>query len=145
MGAVERMSRNENTTVDTKKLVLRYKALEAQLRNSISEKEHSQAVSELEGRISGQEKELMRTKAEFQKASAFSKQIAAVGEQIAALGKTVGAQGKTIDSLAGRISQGTVPSSVHQQSLSKVSGLEERMRSMVSKSEYNELEKRFDE
>ncbi len=145
MGAVERMSRNENTAVDTKKLVLRYKALEAQLRNSIPEKQHNEAVSELEEKNAEQEKELMRTKTELQKASAFSKQIAVVGEQVAGLSKTIGAQGKTIDSLAGRISQGTVPASVHQQSLSKINGLEERMRGMVIKSEYSEMEKRYEE
>ncbi|MDA4128927.1 MAG: hypothetical protein OK422_05695 [Thaumarchaeota archaeon] len=139
------MSKVENPANDAKKLALRYKALEAQLQQSVSKKQYNETVSKLEGKNTEQEKDLARTKAELQKTSILNKQFASIGEQIAALGKAVGAQSKTIDSLMSKIIQGTVPSSVHHQTVSKVRELEEKIEDTVNKAEYATMERRYEE
>ncbi len=153
------MSKVENPVDDAKKLAQRCKALEAQLRQTITKKEHHEIVLEFEDRITGmektissqdrkiadQEKELARDRAELQRDAGLGKQIADLGAQAAAIGKVAEAQGRTIDSLLFKVSQGTVPAAVHQQSLSKVRELEEQVDGMVSRSEYASLQRRYEE
>ncbi len=139
------MSRVENQNNDAKKLALRCKTLEVQLRQSIPKKEHHEVVYKLEREIDSLEKEISRAKADLQKTIALNKQLGAIGEQITAQNKTMGAQGKIVDSLVAKISQGTVPSSIHLQSLYKNRELEEQIRGMVSKAEYTSLERRSEE
>ncbi len=139
------MSKSETQNNDFKKLALRCKTLEVQLRQSIPKKEHHEAVSKLEREVDSLEKELSRSKAELQKTNTLSKQLGAIGDQISAQNKSMGAQGKTFDSLLAKVSQGTVPSSVHLQSLYKNRDLEEQIRGMVSKAEYTSLERRYEE
>jgi hypothetical protein len=158
-GAVPRVSKTEDSADDAKKLAQRCKALEAQLRQTITKKEHHEIVLEFEDKttrmektiasqdrkIADQEKELMRTKAELQRTTALGKQFTEVAERVAVLNKGVDAQGRTVDSLVTKISQGTVPAVVHQQSISKINDLEERINGMVSRSEYASLQTRYDE
>ena len=153
------LSKVENPTEDAKKLAQRCKALEAQLRQTIMKKEHHEIVLEFEDKMTGmektisnqerklvdQEKELARTKAELQRNAGLSRQVADVGAQFAALAKTVEALGRTVDSLLFKVSQGTVPAAVHQQSLSKVKELEEQVGGMVAKAEYVALQRRHEE
>ena len=153
------MSKVENTVEDAKKLAQRCKALEAQLRQTVTKKEHHQIVLEFEDKMTGlektiavqerkiadQEKDLGRTRAELQKTTAINAQLAAVGSRMDVLNKAIDTQGRTVDSLVNRISQGTIPSAVHQQSLAKISDLEARIGGMVSKSEYSALQRRYDE
>jgi chromosome segregation ATPase len=153
------MSKTESTAEDAKKLAQRCKALEAQLRQTITKKEHHEIVLEFEDKMTDmektiagqekktaeQEKELTRMKADLQKTTALNTQLTEVGGRIEVLNKTIDAQGRTVDSLVSRISQGTVPSAVHQQSLSKINDLEARISGMVSKSEYGALQRRYDE
>ena len=157
--ADERVSKTEDSADDAKKLAQRCKALEAQLRQTITKKEHHEIVLEFEDkttrmektiasqdrRIAEQDKELMRTKAELQRTTALGKQFAEVAEKIAALNRSVDSQGRTVDSLVTKISQGTVPAVVHQQSISKINDLEERISGMLSRSEYASLQARYDE
>jgi hypothetical protein len=158
-GAVRRMSKIEDSTDDAKKLAQRNKALEAQLRQTITKKEHHEIVLEFEDKttrmektiasqdrkIAEQEKELMRTKAELQRTTILGKQFAEVAEQVAALNKGVVAQGRTVDAFITKISQGTVPVVVHQQSISKINDLEERIGGMVSESDYSSLHGLYEE
>ncbi|MDA4127768.1 MAG: hypothetical protein OK452_11305, partial [Thaumarchaeota archaeon] len=157
--AVQRMSKAEDAADDAKKLAQRCKALEAQLRQTITKKEHHEIVLEFEDKttrmektianqdrkIAEQEKELVRTKAELQRTAALGKQFAEVAEKVAVLNKGVDAQGRTVDSLVTKISQGTVPAVVHQQSISKINDLEERISGMVSRSEYASLQTSYEE
>lgn len=152
-------SKVENGVNDEKKIAMRYKALEAQLRQSISKKEHHEIVLEFEDkvtemekkaaeqekRIAEQDKELTRMKAELQKTNTLHGKLAEVGEQIEVLSKAMGAQSRNVDSLNSKIAQGTVPSSVHQHALSTISELEEKMKGMVPKQDYVGLEKRYNE
>jgi hypothetical protein len=153
------MSKTEDAVDDAKKLVQRNKALEAQLRQTITKKEHHEIVLEFEDKttrmektiasqdrkIAEQEKELMRTKAELQRTAALGKQFAEVAEQVAALNKGIVVQGRTVDAFVTKISQGTVPVVVHQQSISKINDLEERIGGMVSMSEYSSLQGLYEE
>ena len=65
----------ETPTADAKKLGLRCKTLELQLRQSVSKKEHHEVTSKLERQIDDLEKELRRAKEENQKTMALNKQI----------------------------------------------------------------------
>src|SRR5712664_948003 len=151
---------------DAKKLALRCKTLEVQLRQSVSKKDHHEVTSKLEHQIDILERDLDRARAENQKTIAVNKQIAELEDLISSLAKTANAQGKTIDSveedaatsakalaaqtkiietIAAKIAQGTVPSQVHLHSLSKIRELEEEKRGMVRKFEYNSLEARCQE
>ena len=158
-GVCGKLSKAENPADDAKKLAQRCKALEAQLRQTITKKEHHEIVLEFEDKITGmektvsgqdrkladQEKELARARAELQRNAGLGKQVADVGAQLASLAKTVEAQGRTADSLLFKVSQGTVPAAVHQQSLSKAKELEEQVGGMVGRAEYAALQRRFDE
>jgi len=151
---------------DAKKLALRCKTLEVQLRQSVSKKDHHEITSKLEHQIDILERDLDRARSENQKTVAVTKQIAevedlisslmkagnaqakmldSVDEETTASGKALNAQGKLIDTIAAKIAQGTVPSQVHLHSLSKIRELEEEKRGMVRRFEYNSLDQRFQE
>jgi uncharacterized coiled-coil DUF342 family protein len=153
-------------TADARKLALRCKTLELQLRQSVSKKEHHEVTSKLERQIDDLEKELRRAKEENQKTLALNKQISGVETLISSLikaanaqakaldsieedgtarGKALNAQGKALDALAGKMTQGTVPSQIYLQSLAKIRELEEDKRGMVRRFEYNSLENRCEE
>src|SRR5712692_7012039 len=151
---------------DAKKLALRCKTLEVQLRQSVSKKDHHEVTSKLEHQIDILERDLDRARSENQKTIAVTKQIAeledlissimkaanaqtktldSVDEETTASGKALNSQGKIIETIAAKIAQGTVPSQVHLHSLSKIRELEEEKRGMVRRFEYNSLESRFQE
>src|SRR5450759_1682555 len=160
------MSKVEGQIDDAKKLALRCKTLELQLRHTISKKEHHEVTSKLEKQIDALERDLDRARAENQKTIALNKQIAGVEGLVSSVIKTANAQGKTLDlieeeastraksmsaqgkaldALAAKLAQGTVPSNVHLQALSKIRDLEEDKRGMVRRFDYNSLEARFGE
>lgn len=142
---IDGMSKVESNSNEAKKLALRCKTLEAQLRQSIPKKEHNEVVSKLERENSYLEKDLDRTKVELQKTTAINKQLSAIADQVTVQNKSMTAQGRVVDSLLTKVSQGTIPASIHLQSLSKVRELEEQIRGMVSKTEYSSLERRCEE
>jgi hypothetical protein len=153
------MNKTEGSDAEVKKLEMRCKTLEAQLRQSITKKEHHEIVLEFEDKmtdmerqiaaqekkIAEQEKALVRTKGELQSTLSLSAQISDVGASLATLDKSLGEQLKSVDSIAMKVSQGTVPVAVHQQSLAKIGELEEQVRAMVPKSDMAELQKRYEE
>jgi DNA repair exonuclease SbcCD ATPase subunit len=119
--------------------------LEAQLRQSVPKKEHHEITSKFETEIDDLEKELDRIKKDLQKTVALNKQLGAMEEQLSNQNKTMITQGKVIDSLQAKLSQGTVPTSIHTQSLSKIRELEEERRAMVSRTEFASSERRCEE
>jgi hypothetical protein len=152
---------NDAKTSDAKKLALRIKTLEMELRQSISKKEHHEITSKLEKQIDSLETELDRAREDNQKTIPLNKQISGVEqlissltkvtngqgktldsleEQASARGKALAAQGKAIDAIASKLAQGTVPSQVYLNSLSKIRELEEEKRGMVRRFDYNSLE-----
>src|SRR2546428_8442895 len=139
------MSKVESSGNELKKLGLRCKMLEAQLRQSVPKKEHHEITSKFETEIDDLEKELDRTKKDLQKTVALNKQLGAREEQLSNQNKTMITQGKVIDSLQAKLSQGTVPTSIHTQSLSKIRELEEERRAMVSRTEFASSERRCEE
>jgi hypothetical protein len=72
------MSKVESQVDDAKKLALRCKTLEVQLRQTVSKKEHHEVTSKLEKQIDYLERDLDRARAENQKTIAINKQIAGV-------------------------------------------------------------------
>ena len=151
---------------DAKKLALRCKTLEVQLRQSVSKKDHHEVTSKLEHQIDILERDLDRARSENQKTVAVTKQIGeledlisslmkaanaqaktldSVEEETTASGKALNLQGKIIENVAAKIAQGTVPSQVHLHSLSKIRELEEEKRGMVRRFEYNSLDQRCQE
>jgi hypothetical protein len=163
---IREMSKVESQTDDAKKLALRCKTLELQLRQSVSKKDHHEVTTKLERQIDVLERDLDRARAENQKTIALNKQIAGVEGLITSLTKTANAQGKTLDFIeeeastrgkaqtsqgkvldviAAKLAQGTIPSHVHLQALSKIRDLEEDKRNMVRRFEYNSLEARCGE
>ena len=167
------MSKVETATNDAKALALRCKALEMQLRQSVPRKDHLETTSKLERQIASLEKDLDRARTETQKTIAINKQIVGVESQIAAvikatngLGKTLDSldsttsttrkalaeQARTIDSIGAKIVQGTVPSGIHLESLSKIRNLESncaelsrQIGNMVPTREYVSMRDRFEE
>ena len=156
------MSKVETQVDDAKKLALRCKTLEVQLRQSVSKKEHHEITSKLEKQIDSLERDLDRARAENQKTIAINKQIAGVEGLIESLIKTANAQSKTLDfieeeastrgkvqtvqgKVLDKLAAGTVPSNVYLQALSKIRDLEEDKRGMVRRFDYNSLETRFQE
>lgn len=158
--------KTEGATSESKKLALKCKTLEMQLRQSVPKKEHHEVTSKLEKQIDSLEKDLDRARDESQKTVALNKQISGVESLISSLTKTMTAQGKRLDSIdeegsargkvlavhgkaldaiAAKLSQGTVPSQVYLQSISKIERLEEDKRNMVRRFDYNTLESRCEE
>lgn len=135
----------ESSGNEVKKLTFRNRTLEAQLRQSVPKKEHHEITSKLEAEIDNLERELDRTKADLQKTVALNKQLAALEEQLSDQNKSTSTQGKVIESLLTKLSQGTVPSSIHLQSLSKIRELEEERRTMVNRTELDSMERRCEE
>ena len=93
------MSKVESQIDDAKKLALRCKTLEVQLRQSVSKKDHHEITSKLEKQIDSLERDLDRTRTDNQKTIALNKQIAGVESLISSLIKTANTQGKTLDSI----------------------------------------------
>lgn len=176
LGSRPEMSDNvkvESAANDVKALATRCKALEAQLRQSVPKRDHNEIVSKLEREISSLEKDLGRSKAENQKTVATNKMITDVESQISSLMRATGGLAKTLDSLdatatttrkaiaeqaraidgiGGRISQGTVPSTIYQESLAKIEaltskseGLARQVSGMISASEYLSQKRRLEE
>src|SRR5579863_5518363 len=154
------MSKVETQVEDAKKLALRCKTLEMQLRQSVSKKEHHEITSKLEKQVDSLERDLERARAENQKTIAINKQISGVEGLIESLIKTANAQTKTLDfieeeastrgkaqtaqgKILDKLAAGTVPSNVYLQALSKIRDLEEDKRGMVRRFDYNSLESRF--
>lgn len=128
-----------------RKLALRYKTLEAQLRQTVPKKEHHEAVTKLERQVDGLEKELDRAKADLQKYNSFGKQISGISDSVVSQGKATVGLNRAIESLSFRISQGSVPASVHAQALARVRDLEEQNNGLVSRAEYDSLNKRCED
>jgi HPt (histidine-containing phosphotransfer) domain-containing protein len=156
----------ETPSADAKKLALRCKTLESQLRQSVTKKEHHEITTKLEKQIDTLEKDLSRAREENERTIAINKQIAGVEELVSSLtkvasaqgktlhsieedasakGETLGTQGKAIEAIAMKLAQGTVPSHIHLQSLSKIRELEEEKRGMVRRSDYASIEARCEE
>jgi hypothetical protein len=161
------------TQDDAKKLALRCKTLEMQLRQSVPKKDHHEMTSKLERQIDVLERDLDRAREENRKTVTINKQIAGVEEQIASVvkgtsflakaldsieeeatarAKALSAQGKVLDGLAAKLAQGTVPAAVHLQNLSRIRDFESRceelsrqLGTMVPSAEYSSLKEKFDE
>lgn len=137
--------KSDVSIADYRKLALRYKTLEAQLRQTIPKKEHHETVTKLERQVDGLEKELDRAKADLQKYNSFGKQIGGISDSMVTQGKATATLNRSIESLSFRLSQGSVPASVHSQALARVRELEEENRGLVSKAEYESVSKRCED
>jgi len=137
--------KSEVSIAEYRKLALRYKTMEAQLRQTIPKKEHHETVTKLERQVDGLEKELDRAKADLQKYSSFGKQIGGISDSVVTQGKATAALNRAIESLNFKMSQGSVPASVHSQALARIRDLEEQNRNLISKTEYESVSKRCED
>ena len=139
------MSKSESSAGENKKLMLRVKTLEAQLKQSISKKDHEQEIEQMQSSLDKTSEELERTKSELAKLSDLGEKIRSLSDILAAQGKVINQQNKAIESLSRKITDGTVPVHVHEQTLSKIREYEERLVSMVPKDDFITLQKNFEE
>jgi len=137
--------KSEVSIAEYRRLAMRYKTMEAQLRQTVPKREHHEAVTKLERQVDGLEKELDRAKADLQKYNSFGKQIGGISDSMMSQGKATAALNRAIETLAFRMSQGSVPASVHAQALARVRDLEEQNKGLISKAEYDSLNKRSED
>jgi hypothetical protein len=142
---VMNMSKSESSAGENKKLMLRVKTLEAQLKQSIPKKDHEQEIEQMQASLDKTAEELERTKSELAKLSDLGERIRTLSETLAAQGKVISQQNKAIESLSRKLADGTVPVHVHEQTLSKVREYEERLVSMVPKDDFVTLQKNYEE
>lgn len=141
------MSKTEKESIsgDTKKLLLRLKTVEAQLKQSIPKKEHEEVVSTLRANIEQLTSDLQRAKEEINRISDFNEKIKGIYDSINNQSKAIAQLGKAIEVLNKKINDGTVPMNIHQQALSKQREYEERISQMIPKEDYVSLQKRYEE
>jgi len=137
--------KSEVSIAEYRKLALRYKTLEAQLRQTIPKRDHHETVTKLERQVDGLEKELDRAKADLEKYNSFGKQIGGISDSMVTQTKATASLNRALESLSYRMSQGSVPASVHSQALARVRDLEEQNRGLVSRAEYDSLNRRCED
>ncbi|MDG6905865.1 MAG: hypothetical protein JRN20_08785 [Nitrososphaerota archaeon] len=153
------MSRAEEITSEVRRLVLTCRAMEAQLQQSVPKKTHQEAVSKMQNTIDGLNAENERIKDEYQKSAAMNETVNSLANLVKSQGETVASlsssitnqnliiegQKTAVEALNSRLSQTMVPTTLYDQSQSELHELQEKVRDMVSKSEYASLQKRCDD
>ena len=154
-----RLSRAEEITSEVRRLVLTCKAMEAQLQQSIPKKTHEEVVRSMQATIDDLGAQVADLKTEIQHSSSLRETISGLGNQlvsqndtISSLTRTVGDLNQVIDSqkasiaeLSTKLSQSTVPSSLYDQTVSRLRELQERVQNMVERTDYASLQRKCDE
>jgi hypothetical protein len=133
------LSRADEITSEVRKLVLTCKALEAQLQQSIPKKTHEEEVAKLRGEIDDLQRQVTLTKGELEKTISVGGRIGALESRINTLYDVVAAQNEAVKSLSEKLSQGTVPYSLHTEDLARIQQLEEQVYSMVPRGDFEAL------
>ncbi len=134
------MSRADEITSEVRKLVLTCKALEAQLQQSIPKKTHEEEMAKLRLQIEDLERQVNLTKADLERTVSVGGRLSALEARIGTLYDAVGAQNQEVKALSGKLSEATVPSSLHAEDLARIQQLEEQVYSMVPKSDLETLQ-----
>jgi DNA repair exonuclease SbcCD ATPase subunit len=133
------LSRADEITSEVRKLVLTCKALEAQLQQSIPKKTHEEEVAKLRGEIEDLQSQVSLTKGELEKTISVGARLAALESRITTLYDVIAAQNEAVKTLSEKLSQGTVPYSLHSEDLTRIQQLEEQVYTMVPRSDVETL------
>jgi tetrahydromethanopterin S-methyltransferase subunit G len=134
------LSRADEITSEVRKLVLTCKALEAQLQQSIPKKTHEEEVAKLTARIDDLQKEVSLTKAELERTIAVGTRLGALEARINTLYDVVGSQNQAVKGLTEKLSEATVPYSLHAEDAARIQQLEEQVYSMVPRTDVEALQ-----
>ena len=135
------MSRADEITSEVRKLVLTCKALEAQLQQSIPKKTHEEEVAKLRVEIDDLQRQVSLTKSELEKTTSVGARLGTLESRINTLYDVVAAQNEAVKTLSEKLSEGTVPYSLHSEDLTKIQQLEEQVYTMVPRSDVETLQR----
>ncbi len=133
--ANKKVSAAEELTGEMRRLALKCKSLEAKLVDSIPKKTHNETVAKMQSAIDASLAELARTKQDLEQTESLGGRLNALTSHTTELVERISSQGELIKSLESRISEGTVPIEVHNQSLSRIHKLEDEVNTKVRKEE----------
>lgn len=129
-------SRTEQITGEVRKLVLTCRSLEAQLKISIPRKEHEEKVAKLEHTIDEINAELRRTQGELEKTVTLGERINSLETQISAKGESIlSAQNDMLQNFQRKFEENTVPREIYEQTLSQVKILGESVNIIAQRKE----------
>ena len=134
------MSRADEITSEVRKLVLTIKAQEAQLQQSISRKTYEEEVAKLNGKLEELRREADLTKGELEKTISVGARLSALEARINSLFDAVGSQNNAVKGLSDKLSEATVPYSLHAEDLTRIQQLEEQVYSMVPRADIEGLQ-----
>ncbi|MGA1975584.1 MAG: hypothetical protein ABSG92_08105 [Conexivisphaerales archaeon] len=133
------MSRADEITSEVRKIVLTNKALEAQLQQSIPKRTHEEQVAKLQAQIDDLQSQVSLAKGELEKTVSVGARLGAVESRISTLYDAAASQNEAIKGLSEKLSEGTVPYSLHVEDLARIQQLEEQVYSMVPRSDLDSL------
>ncbi|HVP23230.1 MAG TPA: hypothetical protein VMS77_04900 [Conexivisphaerales archaeon] len=134
------MSRADEITSEVRKLVLTCKALEAQLQQSIPKKTHEEEVAKLNVIISDLQREISLSKTELEKTISVGSRLGALEGRINTLYDVVAAQNQAVKAVSEKLSESTVPYSLHAEDQSRIQQLEEQVYSMAPRADVDALQ-----
>lgn len=129
------MSAAEELTGEMRRLAIKCKTLEARLVDSVPKKTHNDTIVKMQTAIDSTLNELARTKSDLERTESLGGRLNALTTHTTELVERISGQGELIKSLEARISEGTVPIEVYNQSISRIKQLESEAGLMVKKEE----------
>jgi hypothetical protein len=138
-GASWILSRSEEITSEVRKLVLTCRSLEAQLQQSIPKKTHLEIVGKMQGAIDSISAELGRTKESLAKTTSLGERMNALESTLAVQNNMISSQNNVIGALTSKFSEALVLASTYADATHKIQLLEERIGTMVDRSQYDSL------
>jgi hypothetical protein len=133
------LSRSEEITSEVRKLVLTCRSLEAQLQQSIPKKTHQEVIGKMQGAIDSLSADLGRTKNELAKTISLGERINALESTLEAQSNMISSQNNVIGALTSKFSEALVLATTYAEATEKIQRLEERIATMVDRSQYDSL------
>ncbi|MDG6997228.1 MAG: hypothetical protein JRN52_15025 [Nitrososphaerota archaeon] len=129
----------EEITGEMRRLALRCKALEAKLADSVPKKTYNDAVAKLQSVIDSGAAELQRTKEALEKTETLGGRLNTLTNQITLLAEASSSQQTAIKSLETKFGESTVPEEIYNQTVAECRKLEEEIKLMIPRSEFDTL------
>ena len=127
------MSAAEELTGEMRRLAIKCKTLEARLVDSVPKKTHNDAIAKMQSAIDAALVDLARTRQDLERTESLGGRLNALTTHTTELVERISGQGELIKSLEAKISEGTVPIEVYNQSLSRIQQLENEVKTMVKR------------
>ncbi len=122
-----------------RKLVLTCRSLEAQLQQSIPKKTHQEIVAKMQGAIDSLSADLGRTREDLAKTTSLGERINALESTVVSQSSMISSQNNVIGALTSKFSEALVLASTYAEATARIQSLEERVGSMVERSQYDAL------